>query len=95
MTPNPAASVASDGGPISVKDPQAARAVRRLAKATGEPLTDAVRIAAEERYDRLFPAQAHRAKRLEAFIARSRERAILDHRDAEEILGYDDEGLPR
>lgn len=33
-----------------------------------------------------------RAARLEEFIARARERAILDHRDADEILGYDDHG---
>jgi len=91
-----AKSAASNSGsaPISVKDPVAARAVRRLAEATGEPLTEAVRIAAEERYRRLVQSRSGRAARLEHFIARSRERAILDHRDADQILGYDDNGLP-
>jgi len=66
--------------PISIKDPETDRLARALAAATGESLTEAIRRALQDRLDR-----ETRRSRL----------PVLDPRSAEEIVGYDDHGLPR
>ena len=81
---------------ISIKDPETDRLARALAEATGESLTTAIRRALEQRLDR----ETQRSSRgITAEIRRSQERLarlpVLDPRSAEEILGYDDHGLPR
>ena len=81
---------------ISIKDPETDRLARTLAAATGESLTTAIRRALEERLER----EAQRSRRgIAAEIRRIQERLarlpVLDPRPAEEILGYDDHGLPR
>jgi antitoxin VapB len=81
---------------ISINDPETDRLARELAAATGETLTDAIREALRERLAR----EAHRARRgLSAEVRRIQERIarlpVLDARTDDEILGYDDHGLPR
>lgn len=81
---------------ISIKDPETDRLARELAAATGETLTDAIREALRERLAR----EAQRARRgLRAEVRRIQERIarlpVLDARTDDEILGYDDHGLPR
>jgi antitoxin VapB len=81
---------------ISIKDPETDRLARELAAATGETLTDAIREALRERLAR----EEQRARRgLGAEVRRIQERIarlpVLDTRTDDEILGYDDHGLPR
>lgn len=81
---------------LNIKDPEADRLVRALADATGESITVAARRAFAERLDRVR-AQATAPdvqSELEAIISRGRDRATLDARSADEIIGYDEHGLP-
>ena len=82
--------------PISIKDPETDRLARALAAATGESLTEAIRRALQDRLDR----ETRRSRAgIGAEIRRIQERLsrlpVLDPRSAEEIVGYDDHGLPR
>jgi len=80
---------------LSIKDPATEKSVRDLAKATGEGLTTAIRRAAEERLQRV--RRAHDASLLNDIMAIAAHCAALpdlDTRPAEEILGYDEHGLP-
>jgi len=81
---------------LSIKHPEADRLARELAASTGESLTDAVLNALRERLNR---QSAHRrAPRLRDELRAIRERCaklpVLDHRTPDQILGYDDHGLP-
>lgn len=80
---------------ISIKDPGTDQLIRALASRTGEPITDAVRIAVEERLRRL-PVRDRVAtrRRLDDIAARGRSRVVRDNRSPEEIIGYDEHGLP-
>lgn len=80
---------------LNIKDPETDRLVRDLAKATGETVTDAVRNAVKERLERM----RHRVKRSLAddLMEIGRHCAAApeyDSRTADEILGYDANGLP-
>jgi antitoxin VapB len=81
---------------LNIKDPTADRLVRELAAATGESITTAVTVAVRERLDRvrgMAPAEV----RKQAILRIAREVAampILDDRTDDELLGYDDDGLP-
>lgn len=82
--------------PINIKDPTAEKLVRELAAVTGETVTTAVRKAAEERLQRV--RRAHSKRSLAAEILEIGRRCAslpdLDARTADEILGYDEHGLP-
>lgn len=80
---------------ISIKDPETDRLARALAAATGESLTDAIRIALRDRLER----ESQRARKgIGAEVRRIQERLarlpVLDERLPDEILGYDKHGLP-
>ena len=82
--------------PISIKDPETDRLARALAAATGESLTEAIRRALKDRLER----ETHRARAgIGAEVRRIQERLarlpVLDRRSADEIVGYDEHGLPR
>jgi antitoxin VapB len=81
---------------LSIKGGEADRLARELAAATGETLTEAVETALRERLDREHARQAAsmstRLKRLAADVAALR---VADDGTPEEIIGYDDAGLPR
>ncbi|GAB3812515.1 type II toxin-antitoxin system VapB family antitoxin [Tessaracoccus terricola] len=81
---------------LNIKDPQTDALARRLANETGESITVAVRIAMEERLDRIQRANRVKKRRpgLDRYIERARARRILDDRSSDEILGYDQSGLP-
>jgi antitoxin VapB len=82
---------------LSIKDPVTERLARTLAERTGETLTVATRRALEERLRRMG-TEARKAALLEDLAAsRRRWRAlpVLDSRGADEIIGYDEQGLPR
>jgi len=84
---------------LMIKNDRADRAVRELASRTGETIAEAVTIAAEERLARL-PAVPERRSgsvdrvRLEAILAKFRANRIDDPRTDDEIIGYDENGLP-
>jgi antitoxin VapB len=80
---------------LSIKNDEADRLARALAEETGESLTDAVVVALRERLERQRrrrgPAVAVRLGRLADELA---ELPTLDDRSADEIIGYDEHGLP-
>jgi antitoxin VapB len=81
---------------LNIKDPEADRVVRELAEVTGESITAAITVAARERLDRVrgvAPAQ-ERARRIRALADEFSKRPVLDDRSPDEILGYDEHGLP-
>ena len=82
---------------LSIKHDEADRLARALAKATGETLTDAVVTALRERLQRVQqPARVRQRLAAVRAIQRRVERLpTRDHRSADEILGYGDDGLPR
>jgi antitoxin VapB len=82
---------------FSIKNPEADRLARRLAAATGEKLTDAVLAALRERLERVNARRRVRplADELDEIARRCASLPVLDPRPAEEILGYDEHGLPR
>ena len=81
---------------LSIKHPEADRLARELASQTGESLTDAVIIALRERLVRQKGRRrdASLAEELLAIGERCSRLPVLDPRSADEILGYDQNGLP-
>lgn len=82
---------------LSIKDQETERLARALAERTGETLTVATRRALEERLRRVAN-NARKTALLEDLAAiRRRWKAmpVLDSRGADEIIGYDEKGLPR
>lgn len=81
---------------LSIKDPETERLARALAARTGETITVATRRALEERLKRTG-ALARKAALLEDMEAMQRRLgalSVLDDRSPEEIIGYDENGLP-
>jgi antitoxin VapB len=82
---------------LSIKDAQTDQLARELAETTGESLTEAIRVALLERLSR---ERARRSSTSSLAVTVSRIQAriaalpILDGRTPEEILGYDENGLP-
>jgi antitoxin VapB len=81
---------------LSIKDPATEKSVRELAAATHETVTTAVRRAAEERLQRIRREHAGRSLAAEILEIGRRCAALpeLDRRTADEIIGYDENGLP-
>lgn len=82
---------------LSIKDEKADRLARELARRTGESLTEAVTRALEERLKRVAPRKrdAQLVRRLNEIARQSAALAGDDPRSHEEIIGYDEHGLPR
>jgi len=82
---------------LSIKDAETERLARTLARLTGENITTATRRALEERIRRLG-GRSRRAALLEDMAEirrRWREMRVVDGRSPDEIVGYDEHGLPR
>lgn len=81
---------------LSIKDPEADRLAREVAKATGETLTAAVVQSLRERLARVRRRQGRHLSEVMLKIGRRcSELPVEDTRPDEEILGYDERGLPR
>jgi antitoxin VapB len=80
---------------LSIKTEEADRLARELAAATGETLTDAVTNALRERLDRVRSStRMDIAERLNRLSLEYSAMPVADDRTPEEILGYDQNGLP-
>lgn len=80
---------------LSIKDEEADRLARELAKHTGETLTEVVVTALRERLHRLRPpVRSSLVEDIERIGKRNQARKPMDTRSAEQILGYDEHGLP-
>jgi len=82
---------------ISIKSLETERLAREISSKTGESITGAIQKALEERLERL---QQQRRKRilsdqLQEILHRVDQLPVIDSRSSDEILGYDDHGLPR
>jgi antitoxin VapB len=81
---------------LSIKDPEADRLAREVAKATGETLTMAVVQALRERLARVRRPRGPRLSEELLKIGRRCARLpVQDTRSTDEIVGYDEHGLPR
>jgi antitoxin VapB len=81
---------------LSIKDPEADHLAREVAKATGETLTAAVVQSLRERLARLRRRQGRRlSEEIVKIGQRCAELPVQDARSDDEIIGYDDRGLPR
>jgi antitoxin VapB len=82
---------------ISIKSLETERLARELASRTGESLTGAIQKSLEERLERL--KQQRRSPwlstQLEDILRRVDQLPTLDSRTPDEIVGYDEHGLPR
>ena len=83
--------------PISLKSPEADMLARKLAAVTGESITEAVTVAMRERLAREEHKQDDRISMVEDLMAIARHCAslpVLDTRSEDEIMGWDENGLP-
>jgi len=82
---------------MSIKSIEVERLAREVAAKTGESLTSAIRSALEERLQRLNRQRRNQAmlSQLDDILRRVDRLPVLDTRTPDEILGYDDGGLPR
>ena len=85
-----------DAMALSIKNPEADELARRLAAITGESITEATIVALRERLRRQRGRAAGPRLRdeLRAIRTRCSELPVLDTRSPEEILGYDENGVP-
>lgn len=83
--------------PLYIKNPEAEALARKLARATGESLSEVVRAALVERWRQLrpHPSRSKRRQEMEAILRRVHALPVLDSRPEEVILGYDENGIPR
>jgi antitoxin VapB len=81
---------------ISIKSIETERLAREIAAKTGESLTGAVQKSLEERLERLKKNRRSQAlaMQLDDILRRVDEMPDLDSRTPDEIIGYDEDGLP-
>ena len=82
---------------LSLKDKETDSLARQIASLTGETLTEAVRISLSERLrrERLKRGKAPSLEdELQAIFRHMDALPNLDARSADEIIGYDENGLP-
>lgn len=86
---------------VLIKRPTAVAKIRKLAKRTGETLTDAVERAVEERLAQVGPRPRKKGK---GYVDRKKLAELLAYFDSlprmneeltdDDIIGYDEHGLP-
>ena len=81
---------------LNIKHPATERSVRALAAETGEAITTTIRKAVEDRLERVRRQRRSGVLKDELLAIATYCAALpdLDRRSADEILGYDDRGLP-
>jgi antitoxin VapB len=80
---------------INIKNVEVELAVRKLAQQMGVDMTHAIGSAVSHELGRISPARSIRLSSMRAIANRVSELPIKDNRSEDEILGYDEAGLPR
>lgn len=82
---------------LNIRNAEAEKLAEALAKLTGETKTEAVTEALRNRLNRLRRERARRrlADELDEIALHCARLPVQDPRAADEILGYDEHGLPR
>jgi len=82
--------------PLRIKNPVTERLARQVAKQTGESITVAIERSLEERLERLPERRRGRimSEKLADILRRVDALPALDQRPIDEILGYDEQGIP-
>ena len=82
---------------LNIRNPETERLAAELARLTGETKTEAVTRAVRDRLDslRLSRRQRSLADELDTIGRHCASLPVLDSRTPEQMLGYDDQGLPR
>ena len=82
---------------LSIKNIEVERLARELADRTGESLTAVIQQALQERLDRLKHQRKSQIllSQLREILHRVDQLPVLDSRSPDEIIGYDENGLPR
>lgn len=78
---------------LSIKNDKADELARELAALTGESLTEVVVQSLEERLLR-ERALRRRTRSVDDLVAQFAALPVLDHRSTDDIIGYDEDGLP-
>ncbi|HWB50010.1 MAG TPA: type II toxin-antitoxin system VapB family antitoxin [Stellaceae bacterium] len=82
---------------LSLKDPETDRLAREVSKLTGESLTEAVRVALQQRLQRerlrRGMPKTDLAEQLDALAEEFSRLPVLDPRTPDEIVGYDENGM--
>lgn len=82
---------------LNIRNAETEHLAAQVVRLTGETKTAAVTQALRERLERLerMPVRRRLADALDAIARHSAGLPLLDPRSADEILGYDSNGLPR
>jgi antitoxin VapB len=82
---------------LNIRNPETEKLADALARLTGETKTEAVTRALRDRLTRLRRERTHRrlADELDEIARLCSRLPVRDGRAADEILGYDENGLPR
>jgi antitoxin VapB len=83
--------------PLNVKDPEVYRLAKELSDQTGETLTVVVKKALRDRLRNQQPTPAEKSvlvERLKLISDRIAKMPVLDSRSPDEIVGYNQHGLP-
>jgi antitoxin VapB len=83
--------------PLNIRSEETEELANALARLTGETKTEAVTQAIRERLQRLRRARTKRrlADDLDEIALHCSTLPVLDQRSADDIIGYDENGLPR
>ncbi len=80
---------------MNIRSTKIAELAQRLARLTGEDIESALERAIEERLSRVAPPPPpDRKAAMDSFFERVSGMRVLDPRPANEIVGYDRDGLP-
>jgi antitoxin VapB len=82
--------------PLNIKDPEVYQLAREVADLTGETLTDAVRFSLRLRLkqERRSGADPLWIDQLREISDRCAARPVIDSRSDDELVGYDEYGIP-
>jgi antitoxin VapB len=82
---------------LSIKSPEVERKVRQLAAVTGESITSVIMIAVDEQLKREERRRESKQLLIDDLMAIAKHCAslpVLDDRSEDEIIGWDENGLP-
>jgi antitoxin VapB len=81
---------------LSIRNPETEKLARQVSRLTGETLTEAIGKSLEERLERLKGSRNRDTvrKEIDKILARVHALPVRDDRPEDEILGYDENGIP-